>query len=133
MPYLNARIATDQSPELAGKIALVLMKRTSELLGKQSALTSIALDFVPPDLWFIAGEQVSETKATTFFLDIKVTEGTNTKKEKATYVERVFSDFEGILGAVSPASYIVIHDLRADSWGFQGKTQEERFVHAQSL
>lgn len=52
-----------------------------------------------------------------------MTEGTNTKDEKALYVSRVFAAMEGILGPLAPASYIVIHEVRGDSWGFQGQTQ----------
>lgn len=74
---------------------------------------------------------MSDQHAVTFYLGIKVTEGTNTKAEKARYVKEVFSDFESIMGPITPASYIVIHDIRADSWGFQGKTQKYRFIQAQ--
>lgn len=133
MPYLNVRIARNESSEVAEKLASALMKRTSELLGKKPEVTSIAIDFVSPELWFVGGERVSAQNAVTFYLDIKVTDGTNTKAEKAKYVNEVFSDFEAILGPITPASYIVIHDVRADSWGFQGKTQEYRFIQAQSL
>lgn len=62
-----------------------------------------------------------------------MTDGTNTKKEKAEYIKQVFTDFETILGEVTPASYIVIHDVRADSWSFQDLTQENRFIQSQSL
>lgn len=133
MPYLNVRIAQSESSDVAEKVVSALMKRTSDLLGKKPEVTSIAIDFVSPELWFVGGERVSAQNAVTFYLDIKVTDGTNTKNEKAKYVKDVFSDFEAILGTVTPASYIVIHDVRADSWGFQGKTQEYRFIQSQSL
>ena len=133
MPYLDVRIAREESAEVADKVVAALMKRTPEILGKKPDVTSIAIDFVSPALWFVGGKRVSEQNAVTFYLDIKVTDGTNTKSEKAAYIKAVFSDFEAIFGAITPASYIVIHDVRADSWGFQGKTQEYRFIQAQSL
>ena len=133
MPYLNVRVAMKESPAIAEKIVSILMTHTTYLLGKKPEVTSIAVDFVSPDVWFVGGSQVSVQNAVTFYLDIKVTDGTNTKAEKAKYVKEVFSDFDTILGPVTPASYIVIDDVRADSWGFQGKTQEYRFVQAQSL
>jgi len=132
MPYLNVRIAQNESSDVADDVVSALMKRTFELLGKKPEVTSISIDFVSPDLWFVGGERVSTQNAVTFYLDIKVTDGTNTKNEKAKYVKDVFSDFEAILGVITPASYIVIHDVRADSWGFQGKTQEYRFIQTQS-
>ena len=133
MPYLNVRISMKESSDVAEKIVSTLMTNTSELLGKKREVTSIAIDFVSPELWFVEGSRMSDQNAVTFYLDIKVTDGTNTKVEKAKYVEKVFSDIQSIIGPITPASYIVIHDVRADSWGFQGKTQEYRFIQAQSL
>ena len=133
MPYLDVRIAREESADVAEKVVAALMKRTSEILGKKPDVTSIAIGFVSPALWFVGGKRVSAQNAVTFYLDIKVTDGTNTKSEKAEYIKQVFADFEAILGPITPASYIVIHDVRADSWGFQGQTQEYRFIQAQSL
>ena len=133
MPYLNVRIATAESAEIAEKIVSILMKHTSEILGKKPEVTSIDINFVSPKLWFVGGTAIGAMDEVTFYLDIKVTDGTNTKGEKSEYVKKVFADFESVLGAITPASYIVIHDVRADSWGFQGKTQECRFIQAQSL
>lgn len=133
MPYLNVRVSMPESAEVADGIVSTLMRHTSEVLGKKPEVTSIDISFVPPKLWFVGGERVSDQNAVTFYLDIKVTEGTNTKAEKAKYVKNVFADFEAIVGPITPASYIVIHDVRADSWGFQGRTQEYRFIQAQPL
>lgn len=133
MPYLNVRIAMKESPAIAEKVVATLMTHTSEILGKKPEVTSIAVEFVSPELWFVGGSRVGTDNAVTFYLDIKITDGTNTKAEKAEYVSKVFSDLDTILGPITPASYIVIHDVRADSWGFQGKTQEYRFIQSQSL
>ena len=133
MPYLNVRVSGPSSAETAEKIVTVLMKHTSEVLGKKAEVTSIEVDFIPANNWFVGGTRVSESKEVTFYLDIKVTEGTNTKAEKLKYINNVFTDFEAILGPITPASYIVIHDVSADSWGFQGRTQEYRFIQAQPL
>ena len=115
MPYLNVRVSGPSSAETAEKIVTVLMKHTSEVLGKKAEVTSIEVDFIPANNWFVGGTRVSESKEVTFYLDIKVTEGTNTKAEKLKYINNVFTDFEAILGPITPASYIVIHDVSADS------------------
>lgn len=133
MPYLNVRVSVPESSASAEQIVAVLMKHTSEVLGKKPDVTSIEVDFISPDKWFVGGVRVSDREAATFYLDVKITDGTNTKAEKAKYVKNVFADLESILGRVTPASYIVIHDVRADSWGFQGYTQEYRFVQSQPL
>lgn len=133
MPYLNIKVSIPESSEFADKIMAVLMKHTSEVLGKKPDVTSIEIDFIAPDKWFVGGVRASKLKAVTFYLDIKVTDGTNTKAEKAKYVRNVFADFDSMFGPITPASYIVIHDVRADSWGFQGRTQEYRFIQSQPL
>jgi len=133
MPYLNVRVSMPDASECAEKIVAVLMKHTSEVLGKKPDVTSIEIDFIAPDKWFVGGVRVSDQKAVTFYLDIKVTDGTNTKAEKAKYVKSVFADFDSMFGPITPASYIVIHDVCADSWGFQGRTQEYRFIQSQPL
>lgn len=69
----------------------------------------------------------------TFYLDIKITEGTNTKNEKADYIAKVFAEFESLLGPLNPASYIVLHEVRADAWGYQGRTQEFRYIQGKLL
>lgn len=133
MPYLNVKASIPESAESAEKIVAVLMKHTSEVLGKKPEVTSIEIDFIAPDKWFVGGVRVSDQDAATFYLDIKVTDGTNTKVEKAKYVKNVFADLDSLFGPITPASYIVIHDVRADSWGFEGRTQEHRFIQSQAL
>ena len=133
MPYLNVRVAMKDSPAITEKIVSILMTHTTHLLGKKPEATSIAVDFVSPEAQFVGGSRVSVQNAVIFYLDVKVTDGTNTKAEKTKYIKEVFSDFDAILGPVTPASYIVIDDVRANSWGFQGKTQEYRFIKTQSL
>lgn len=133
MPYLNTRIAMQESRAVAEQVVSMLTKHTDAILGKKPEVTSVEVSFVSPGLWFVGGTPVAADNAVTFYLEIKVTAGTNTKAEKADYVRTVFSGFESILGPIAPASYIVIHDVGADSWGFQGRTQEYRFIEAQSL
>ena len=69
----------------------------------------------------------------TFYLEVHITEGTNTKDEKASYIEKVFSSMRSILGELHPASYVIIKDVRADSWGYEGTTQEFRYISGKSL
>ena len=72
MPYLNVRTSIPESSESAEKIVAVLMKYTSEVLGKKPDVTSIEIDFIAPKKWFVGGVPVSDQKAVTFYLDIKI-------------------------------------------------------------
>jgi len=130
MPYLNIKIAAAESTETSGKVAALLTDLTASVLGKKRELTAVAIEYAQPRSWFVAGKNVA---LPTFYLDIKVTEGTNTKDEKAAYIKRVFSGLSSILGELAPASYIVIHEIRGDAWGYQAETQEFRYIQGRPL
>jgi 4-oxalocrotonate tautomerase len=128
MPYLNLKLGVDASTELAERAATTLTQLTAKRLGKKRELTSVQVEFVPRAHWFIAGTSVQSGGSSTFYLDVKITEGTNTKDQKAVYMREVFAALESLLGPVQPASYIVLHELRADTWGHAGETQERRYA-----
>ena len=83
MPYLDIRISQQPSKEITEKVVTSLMDHTTNILGKKPEVTSIGVSFISPETWFIGGTPVSQQAMTTFYLDIKITEGTNTKQEKA--------------------------------------------------
>jgi len=112
---------------------MLLTELTTSVLGKKRDLVAVAVEFIKPQQWFIGGAPIDQHQAHTFYLDIKVTEGTNTKDEKTEYVRQVFAGMEEILGNIATASYIVIHEVRADSWGYQGQTQECRYINGKKI
>ncbi len=133
MPYLNVKLSTPDSPETTERIASLLTTLTADVLRKKRELTSVALDYVTAQRWYIGGASLATQGTSTFFLDVKITEGTNTKDEKASYVRKVFAAVESVLGKLHPASYIVIHEVRADAWGYAGATQEYRYIEGNRL
>lgn len=132
MPLLNVKISIPITRNLAEKIAVPLTDLTAEVLKKKRELTSVIVDFAPVERWYIGGASIDAHNMVTFWLDIKITEGTNTKEEKAEYVSKTYKLMESILGNLHPASYIVIHDVSADSWGYEGATQEFRRLNTQA-
>ncbi len=133
MPYLNVKLCAPESRETTERIASLLTTLTADVLKKKRELTSVALEYVSAQRWYIAGAPLAAQEVATFYLDVKVTEGTNTKDEKAAYVQQVFAAVEQVLGKLHPASYIVIHEVRADAWGYSGATQEYRYVSGKRL
>jgi 4-oxalocrotonate tautomerase len=133
MPYLNVKIAAPASAETCTKVATLLTELTASILGKKRELTAVAVEFTEPRQWFIGNVPLDQLQANSFYLDIKVTEGTNTKGEKSDYVHQVFAGMEEIIGKLAPASYIVIQEVRADAWGYQGQTQEFRYIRGKAL
>jgi 4-oxalocrotonate tautomerase len=132
MQYLNIKLGASPSPKITSNIVNTLTDLTAEILKKKRELIAVAVEYVAPAAWFIGASALTEQGHSSFYLEIKVTEGTNTKDEKSMYVSRVFAALESILGSVAPASYIVIHDVHADSWGYQGQSQEYRYIRGKS-
>jgi 4-oxalocrotonate tautomerase len=133
LPYLSVRLGARESEQTTARIVALLTDLTAEVLKKKRELTAVAVEYVRPDRWFIGGSSLAVRGTASFCLDIKVTEGSNTKDEKGAFVQRVFAGLEAAVGQLEPASYIVIHEVRADAWGYGGATQEYRYVEGKRL
>lgn len=129
MPILNVKVSAARSPELSRQISEFLLDITSRILGKKREVTAIAIDYVSPEDWFIAGVPLSEKGKRSVYFDIKITDETNTKDEKARYIAEAFAGFERILGDLDEESYVYVQDVRAAAYGYGGKTQEFRYHH----
>ena len=130
MPILNVKISGSPSPELTRRVAGTLVELTARVLHKNPEVTSVAVDYVPPEQWVVGGRTLAEQGKASFWLDIKIVDGTNTKDEKAEYLAGVFAAMGGLLGDLHEESYAYVHDVRAEAYGYGGKTQELRYITA---
>ncbi|MFL5264841.1 MAG: 4-oxalocrotonate tautomerase family protein [Anaeromyxobacteraceae bacterium] len=128
MPMITVQLAAEPDARLANEVQQTVGRLTAENLGKDPAVTAIAVEFIPRRFWFIAGRSVEERGTSAFFVDVRVSDGTNTKDEKARYVARTFEALSRALGGVHPESYVHVDDARADAYGYGGKTQERRSI-----
>ena len=71
----------------------------------------------------VGGQSLAEQGRTSVYFDIKVTDETNTKDEKARFIHEAFEAFAQLLGNLHEESYIYVHDARATAYGYGGKTQ----------
>jgi 4-oxalocrotonate tautomerase len=129
MPILNVKLAAEKSPELTRAVADLLIELTSRILKKKPEVTAIAIDYVHPDSWIVGGRSLAEQGKSSFYFDIKITDETNTKDEKAQYIREAFAGFARLLGELHEESYIYVQDVRAASYGYGGLTQEYRYHH----
>jgi 4-oxalocrotonate tautomerase len=127
MPILTVKVSGKKSQELTNQIGSLLMDLTHRILKKKRDVTAIAIEYVDHDVWFVGGKLLSEVNKNSFYFDIKITDETNTKDEKAQYIKEAFDGFEKILGNLHEESYIYVQDVRAASYGYGGKTQEFRY------
>lgn len=130
MPHLNAQISGQPDAALARQVAGKLTALTRDVLGKKPELTAVTVQFVPREQWLIDSTPLSESGGNAFDVSITITDETNTKQEKARYIREVYDALSSLIGKVNEKSYIHVHDVRAASYGYGGRTQEYRYQHA---
>ena len=126
MPYLDIKLTGPCQPETVARVATRMTNLVADILHKKRELTSVAVHCVPPGHWYVGGKSLTEQGRASFSLEVNVTEGTNSSDEKSAFVSAAFAAAEGILGRIDVASYVIVREVAADAWGYQGMTQEYR-------
>jgi len=125
MPYFNLAIGQSVEPETRAFLARSITMLIAEMLGKRAEVTAVRVDDIPATQWFIAGEPAA-AHGMPLHATLFITAGTNTTAEKAAFIADLDRLLRDTFGAVPEASYIVIHELAADDWGYGGQTQAGR-------
>jgi 4-oxalocrotonate tautomerase len=130
IPYLHIQISGEADAALSRGVAAKATELTARLLGKDPSLTAVVVDFIAPTQWFIGGQALAASRHRSFHWMVSITDETNTKREKAAYLEAVHAAMRELLGGVAEHSYVHVADLRASAYGYGGQTQEHRYQHA---
>lgn len=131
MPMITVVYATPRStPGLKKAVAATASRLAAEILRKDPRVTAVLVEEASAQDWFCGGQSLTEAGLASFWLDIRVTDGTNTKDEKAAFVAAAFAEMAKLLGPLHEESYCHVNDVRADAYGYAGLTQEHRYVRA---
>lgn len=129
MPLITVSYATSrQSPSLKADVANAVSELTAKILRKDPGVTAIIVKSVDASDWFAGGKSLAEQKLASYWIDIHVTEGTNTKDEKAAYLAAMFKRMAEILGPLHPETYLHVDEVKGDAYGYGGLTQERRYI-----
>src|SRR3954470_8820961 len=129
MPLITVTYTSSrQTPSLKAEIAAAVSDLTASILHKDPKVTAIIVKSADPADWFAGGRSLAEQQLASYWLDIHVTEGTNTKDEKAAYLAAMFQRMAGILGPLHHETYLHVDEVKGDAYGFGGLTQERRYV-----
>ncbi len=123
MPYVDVQLQPAPSPEQANTLAQGITDALADITHKRPEVTSVRIGSPPVQTWTIGGAPCLKTTAS---LDIKITVNTNTQEEKSALIARLHGLLESTLGDLAEASYIMIHELPAENWGYAGRTQAAR-------
>jgi 4-oxalocrotonate tautomerase len=129
MPYLDIKLSGPCLPANIEKFAARMTDLVVDILHKKREVTAVAVHCVPPDHWCVGGDSITAQGRASFFLEANVTAGTNSAGEKDAFIAAAFETAEGILGKLDVASYVIVREVPADAWGYQGLTQEYRRLH----
>ncbi|KQZ17588.1 MULTISPECIES: 4-oxalocrotonate tautomerase family protein [Caulobacter] len=129
MPIITVHIApTRDMSDLEQKVAHRVVDLVSRILRKPAEVTAVIVERVNPAVWFVAGRSLLDQDKASYWLSVKVVDGTNTKDEKAQFLSALFEAMGDLLGDLHPESYGYVEEVFADSYGFGGVTQERRYV-----
>src|SRR6266545_6794097 len=99
MPLITVTYSSvRKSRSLKGEIASAVSDLTAKILRKDPKVTAIIVKSVDAADWFAGGKSLAEQSLASFWLDVHVSEGTNTKDEKAAYLAAVFQSMGGCSG-----------------------------------
>jgi 4-oxalocrotonate tautomerase len=129
MPLITVTYSSSrQMPSLKADIAAAVTELTAKILRKDPRVTAVVVKSVDAADWFAGGSSLAEQGLASFWLDVHVSEGTNTKDEKADYLAATFRRMGELLGPLHHETYIHVDEVRGDAYGFGGLTQERRYI-----
>lgn len=129
MPMITVRYVTPEArPELRKSVAALASRLAAEHLGKDPGITAVLVEPAAPENWFVAGENPALAGLSAFWLDIKITAGTNVKGETAAFVRAAFAEMQDLLGPLHEESYVLVHAVDGDAYGYGGRTQNGRWA-----
>ena len=91
MPTLNLSLSPPQDPARLAALAEALTAITGATLDKRAAVTAVLIDERPATHWAIGGKAPQQPTA---WLEIKVTAGTNSADQKATFITAAFAELQ---------------------------------------
>jgi len=126
MPYINIRLGRN----LDNEQRKLLYKKTTSLMntvmGKRPEVAVVHIQESDSKQWSVNSAPITAKDPIAAYVDIKITDGTNTPEEKAEMISQTIKMLQDIVGNTQEACYVVIDDIPANSWGYNGKTQAAR-------
>src|SRR5215467_13621044 len=87
MPMITVKYASGRSQAgLKAAIAKAASNLAAEILHKDPKVTAVLVESADPVDWFCGGHSLAETGLAAFWYEIHISEGSNTKDEKAEFV-----------------------------------------------
>jgi 4-oxalocrotonate tautomerase len=124
MPFINVKVAGQQlAPGQVHRIQAGVTALMGDILHKVGPLVGVLVEEVPLAGWSVGAEPV----ACAAQVDAIISAETNTAEEKGRFIAETSRLLKEVLGSdLAEVSYVVIHEVPKDSWGYDGLTQAHR-------
>lgn len=126
MPYINIRLSTSLDDTQRSRLFEQTTSLMHTVMGKRKEVTVVQIQESESKRWSVNGKPLSPSGAPEAYVNIKVTDGTNSPEEKAEMIGATVDMLNEVVGPMQEACYVVIDCIPADSWGYNGKTQAAR-------
>ena len=123
MPLIHITLA---GPSAAPGTIQHLQQETTRLmqtiLHKEAALTVVSVAQLPDGAFSANGQAVAGGAS----MQALITAGTNSNQEKADFIFAAKKLLTATGGPCAAPTYVALHELPAESWGYDGETQAAR-------
>lgn len=126
MPYINVKIAKNLTTEQQSAIFSQTTSLMHEVMKKRREVTVVEITETSPGLWSVNGKPLNNNQPIAAYVDIKITENSNTEEEIAEIIFQTMEMLKQSVGLVQTACYVVVDQIPANAWGYDGITQESR-------
>lgn len=123
MPLIQITLTGPQAaPATTQQLQQEMTRLMANILHKETMLTVVSVTQLPEGACS-ANEQAVATSAS---LQALITAGTNSAAEKAAFIFAAKMLLTATFGPSDTPLYVALHELPADSWGYDGQTQAAR-------
>lgn len=129
MPYINVQLSQQElSQDIATQLSEGISDIMADMLYKARHLVSVQIQYGPHQAWFSGGESINTQSCKTAVVQAFITQGTNTVEEKQQAIAALSELLKTCLGTQHEASYVLLQEVPATDWGYDGLTQDSRRV-----
>jgi 4-oxalocrotonate tautomerase len=124
MPFIHVKLA---GQDLAADITHHLQRETTKLMEtimrKRPEVTVVLVEKTELSGWSVGGAAIPVAA----HVEANVTLGTNTPEEKERFIKAMTDLLKECLGEkLAVATYVIVREVDADAWGYDGLTQKRR-------
>ncbi|MFJ9407113.1 4-oxalocrotonate tautomerase family protein [Streptomyces sp. NPDC101393] len=128
MPYIRVTVPDPDLPaDVRRALAEGLTRLAVSALHKVGARTIVQIDLIPAGSYYIDGKPL--TGGRDAHVEARLTLGTNSAAEKAAFIAGADELLSDLLGPL-PRSGVALHELPAESYGYNGVTQFDFYRRA---